>query len=287
VIAMPISRFLFSNRNLKRKATFMHVTARPLFALLGPLLALTAVTPFSAQAVQATAQLSNSSLSDGYGSQNSQAIHLEWAGGAAAANRVTHVLLEHKQAFGERAGILAVNHGWDLGERDRVNLALSASDAPTIAARWRLDAQYSRKLGAAQNIVASVGGFISSTADGHRDRSLILSTAWYAAAGHVLEGGLRIARSDPGGQTASRIFGVYTWGLVGHDTVTLRAEGGREAYQSLGEAKVAVANFASQELGLNWRHWLTPEAGLGLDAATYASPAYRKNTLGVNAFFNF
>jgi YaiO family outer membrane protein len=265
----------------------MHFFSRSFLTPVWSVLVLTAASPFSAHAVQATVEATTSALSDGYGSQESQSLNLVWQGGAATANSVAQVLLEHKRAFGEKAAILAVNYGWDLSELDRVNLAVSGSDAPTIAARWRLDAQYSRKLGAAKNIVGSVGGFISSTADGHRDRSAIVSAAWYAAEKHVVEGGLRIARSDPGGQTASRVFGVYTWGLVGHDTVTVRAEGGREAYQSLGEAKIAVANFSSQEIGLNWRHWLTAEAGLGLNAASYSNPTYRKNTLGVNAFFNF
>ncbi len=251
------------------------------------LAALMTTLPISSHALEATLEATTSSLSSGYSSQNFQSLNLVWAGGASANNRVTQVLLAHKRAFGERAAIVAVNYGWDVTALDRVNLAISGSDAPTIAARWRLDAQYSRKLGQAQNIVGTVGGFVSNTADGHRDRSAIVSAAWYAAAKHIVEGGLRIARSDPGGQTASRLFGVYTWGSVGQDTVTVRAEGGREAYQSLGNTNVAVANFASQEVGLDWRHWLKPGAGFGLNAASYHSPAYRKNTLGVNAFFSF
>ena len=244
---------------------------------------LSAGTTFAGATLGAEADLEAnvSSLSAGYGTQDSQLLRLSWTG---EAQSLTQLGLERKRAFGERASIFVASHALDVTALDRVSLAFSASDASTIAARWRMDGQYSRKLGDKLDVVASLGAFASSTADGHRDRSAIASAAWYFADRQVVEGGLRVARSDPGAQTAARVFAVYNWGAPGKDTLSVRAEGGREAYQSLG-ANVAVADFPSQELALTWRRWLTPDAGFGLNAAAYSNPAYRKTTLGLVVFF--
>lgn len=237
----------------------------------------------TAFAVEANLEANASSLSAGFGTQDSQLLLLKWVDNAQS---LTQLLIERKRAFGERASIVSASHAWDASELDRVSVALAASDASTIAARWRVDGQYSRKLGASREVVASLGAFVSSTADGHRDRSAIASAAWYFAERQVVEGGVRIARSDPGAQTAVRAFAVYHWGTQGQDTLSVRAEAGREAYQSLG-GTVAVADFASQELALTWRRWLAPGVGFGVNAAAYANPTYRKTTLGVVGFFDF
>lgn len=224
-----------------------------------------------------------SRLSGGFDTQVSQLLNLAWTGEAQSR---TQLGLEHKRAFGERATIAVASYARDVSALDRVGFAFATSDAQTIAARWRVDGQYSRKLGQQLDIVASVGGFVSSTADGHRDSSVIPSVAWYFADRQVLEAGVRLARSDPGAQKAARGFAVYTWTAQLQDTISVRAEAGREAYQSLG-ANAAVANFASQELALAWRHWSTPTAGLGLNVAAYSNPLYRKNTFGLVAFASF
>ena len=176
-------------------------------------------------AVQTDLEANASSLTAGYGTQDSLLMRLSWN---SAAQSLTQLALEHKRAFGERANIVVVNHAWDATALDRVSFALSASDAETIAARWRVDGQYSGKFGDQLNVVVSLGGFVSSTADGHRDHSVIPSFAWYFADRQVIEGGLRFARSDPGAQSAARGFVVYTWGAPGQDTLNVRVEGGRD-----------------------------------------------------------
>lgn len=245
-------------------------------------LCLGATLPDASFAVEAQLEAIVSQLSAGYGTQDSQRARFSWNG---ADHSLTQLGLEHKRAFGESAQIFVASHALDLNALDRVSVAVSGSDALTIAARWRIDGQYSRKLGAQRDVVASLGAFASSTADGHRDRSLIGSAAWYFADRQVVEGGLRLARSDPGNRSAARVFAVYDWGAVGQDTVSLRVEAGREAYQTLG-ANTAVANFASQELALSWRRWLGQNWGFGWDATAYSNPAYRKATLGLVLFFS-
>ena len=243
--------------------------------------ALCGVAPAAALEFELSSQ--RSSLSAGFGNQTLHSLRLGWQGPAA---RTLHLTVERKQAFGESATLWIGAFAQDLSPDDRVGLALARSDAPTIAAKWRMDAHYSRKLLPERNLVATLAGYAANVADGHRDRGLVGSAAWYFADRQVLELGLRAALSDPGRNTAGRAFVAYTWGAVGADTLALRLESGREAYQSLG-ANAAVADFRSQEAALAWRHWLQPGVGVGLDWAHYTNPSYRRRTLGVSAFATF
>lgn len=236
-----------------------------------------------ARAVEVEVAASRSSLSGGFADHQLIGIRLGWRGDD---DRLLQLAVERKDAFGERATIAIGSWAQDLSERDRAGIALAFSDAPTIAAQHRLDLHYSRKLLAERNLVATLAGYATRIRDGHEDLGLVGSAAWYFADRQVAELGVRAARSNPGSNDALRAFAVYTWGAVGSDTLSLRLEGGREAYQSLG-ANVAVADFASREAAFAWRHWLTRDAGIGLDAASYHHPSYRKRTLGVAAFAAF
>lgn len=237
----------------------------------------------TAHAVDAELSASTASLSGGYATQYTQAVRLGWRG---EGERLLQLSFEHKQAFGETASLIIGSFAQDLTADDRAGFALAFSDAKTILARSRVDAFYSRKLLPARNLVATLAGYATHVADGHQDLGFVGSAAWYLAAGPVLEGGLRWARSNPGSNRAWRGFVGATWGTAGRDTVALNLESGREAYQSLG-ANAAVADFRSDEARLGWRHWLRPDAGIGLDAAHYRNPTYSKRTLGVTGFLSF
>ncbi len=243
--------------------------------------ALCGVAPAAALELELSSQ--RASLSAGFGSQTLHSLRLGWQGPSARALQLT---LERKQAFGESATLWIGSFAQDLSADDRAGLALAHSDAPTIAAKWRVDAHYSRKLLPERNLVATLAGYAANVADGHRDRGLVGSAAWYFAERQVLELGLRAAQSNPGDNTAGRGFVAYTWGAVGADTLAIRLESGREAYQSLG-ANAAVADFRSHEAAVAWRHWLQPGAGLQLDWAHYTNPSYRRRTLGATAFVSF
>ena len=237
----------------------------------------------TANAVEVELGASTASLSGGYATQNTQTLRLGWRG---ESDRLLQLSFEHKQAFGETASLVIAAIAQDLSADDRVGFAAAFSNAKTIIAQSRVDAFYSRKLLPARNLVATLAGYATHVADGHQDLGLVGSAAWYLPDGLVAEAGLRWARSNPGANRAWRGLVGTTWGAVGSDTVALHLEGGHEAYQSLG-ANAAVADFRSDEVSLGWRHWLSRDAGLGLDAAQYHNPTYGKRTLGVTGFFSF
>ena len=255
-----------------------HNRVAPLLLASGLLLATA-----SASAIEIEFGAQHATLSDGFAAQDLQSLRLGWRG---PSERAIQISVEAKQAFGERATLLIGSLAQDISPEDRVGFALAVSDARTIVAERRVDAHYSRKLLPEKNLVATLAGYAANVADGHRDRGLVGSAAWYFADRQVVEAGVRMAQSNPGSITAWRGFAAYTFGAVGADTVALRAESGREAWQSLG-ADAAVADFRSHEVALAWRHWLTREAGFAIDLAYYSNPSYRRGTLGAVAFFAF
>jgi YaiO family outer membrane protein len=238
----------------------------------------------TARAVEASLNVTESHLTQGFGDEHSQ-----WLLVSVPRDRYDSLLqfsLENKRAFGEHAVIGGVSYGWDASPLDRLSFAVSGSDAPTIAAQWRVDGQYSRKLLPERNLVASIGAFSSGTRDGHHDDSVVLSAAWYFADRQVAEGGVRYSTSNPGNLSAWRGFAAYTYGAVGQGTLLLRVESGREAYQALG-VNGAVADFESREVAVVYRHWFSPGVSLSANAAYYRNPSYDKRSLGVAVFIDF
>ncbi|HEY6355646.1 MAG TPA: YaiO family outer membrane beta-barrel protein, partial [Burkholderiaceae bacterium] len=231
----------------------------------------------AARAAEVMLDVTESHLTQGFGDQYSQLLTASAPVGPQ--DSLLYLLLENKHAFGEHAVIGAASYSWDLTPLDRLSLAASGSNAPTIAPKWRADGQYSRKLLPERNLVASLGGFTSATRDGHHDSSVVGSGAWYFADRQVVEGGVRYSISNPGDQTAWRGFAAYTYGAVGQSTLLLRVDSGGEAYQSLGVSG-AVADFQSHEVIVAYRYWLGPGASLVAHVADYRNPSYDKRSLG-------
>jgi YaiO family outer membrane protein len=237
----------------------------------------------SAMALEVELGAQHGNLSDGFAAENLQWLRMGWRG---PSERLLQVSIETKQAFDEKATLLIGSLAQDVSPDDRLGFAVAVSDAKTIAAELRVDAYYSRKLLPERNLVATLAGYAANVADGHRDRGLVGSLAWYFADRQVAEAGVRMVRSSPGQLVGWRGFAAYTWGAVGTDAIGLRAESGRETYQSLG-AGAELVDFHSYEVGLAWRHWFTPGAGFVLDLAHYKNPSYRRDTLGAAAFVTF
>jgi YaiO family outer membrane protein len=255
--------------------------SRSLAALAVP--AALALAACAANAVEVSLDASHARLTHGYDDQDSQILQLAWSGPGGS---LTQVSLENKRAFGEHATIAVGSHAWDLDADDRLYVAAAFSDAPTIAARWRADVQYSRKLLPQRNLVGSLALYSSRTADGHSDTGTVGSFAWYFADRQVAEAGVRYATSNPGAHSAWRGFAAYTYGAVGETTFVVRGESGREAYQSLGDG-AAVADFESHEVGIAARHWVSKDLSFAARASYYSNPTYSKNTVGITAFIDF
>jgi YaiO family outer membrane protein len=187
------------------------------------------------------------------------------AHGALAAGGVTHVLDE------DWYGSLAASYGSGF-----------------FYPQARADAVINRKLGSERNLVASVGLTAVNAHDGHRDRSLLLGLSWYLPSAWVLQGGMRINRSNPGGVMANTKYVAATWGYNKQQYIVLRYDMGEEAYQYIGAGTAdLLVNFRSNVLSGTWRKWLAPTYGFQLRAEAYHNPYYNRRGLEAALFKEF
>lgn len=123
----------------------------------------------------------------------------------------------------------------------------------------------------------------------HRDVMLRLTTAYYAPAGWIAEGGLLLNHSQPGAVNAARGFGLVTSGTRGQDLWSLRLDHGREAYlpAGAGVAPGGSVGFTSTEISPQWRHWLGKDHGFIASLQYYRNPYYRRTGASVGLFFDF
>ncbi len=115
------------------------------------------------------------------------------------------------------------------------------------------------------------------------DRGVRLSAAWYLKLPAVLEAGITLNRSDPGGISSHMPYFAATFGRQGSQYVSLRVASGTEAYQALGAAAQLV-DFRSDTATLAWRRWIGPSWGFTALAEAYRNPTYHRQTLGVGVF---
>jgi len=152
----------------------------------------------------------------------------------------------------------------------------------------RLDAVINRKLGADRNVIATLGLTAVNARDGHRDRSVLLGLSWYLPSAWVLQGGIRINRSNPGSVMANAKYVAATWGYNKQQYIALRYDIGEEAYQYIGAGtNDLLVNFRSNVISGTWRKWLAPTYGFQLRAEAYHNPYYNRRGLEAALFKEF
>jgi YaiO family outer membrane protein len=224
------------------------------------------------------------SLSDGYGSWNHQFVR-----GSLRTSDATvwNADLVNARQFGAHGTLVAggVTHVFN----DDWYGSLGGSHGSSFFfPQARGDAVINRKLGAARNVVATVGLTAVNAHDGHRDRSVLLGLSWYLQNAWVLQGGVRINRSNPGGVMANVKYVAATWGYNKQQYIALRYDMGEEAYQFIGaDSNDLLVNFRSNVFSGTWRKWLAPTYGLQLRAEAYHNPFYNRRGLEAALFKEF
>lgn len=240
----------------------------------------------TAQAQTATleAGLLHHSLSDGLGQWNQQFVRGTWRTSEAT---VWNADLVNARQFGAH-GTLAVAGVTHVFNDDWYGSVGGSYGSSFFYPKGRADAVLNRKLGAAKNIVATLGATAVNARDGHRDRSVLLGLSWYLQNALVLQGGTRINRSDPGGVMANAKYVAATWGYNKQQYISVRYDQGEEAYQYIG-AGVAdlLVNFRSNVASATWRKWLGPTHGFQLRAEAYHNPYYNRRGLEAALFKEF
>src|SRR5262245_25115265 len=94
--------------------------------LLAAILTAAAASTGTAHAVEASLNVTESRLTQGFGDEHSQ-----WLLVSVPRERYNSLLqfsLENKRAFGEHAIIGGVSYGWDASPLDRLSFAVAGSD---------------------------------------------------------------------------------------------------------------------------------------------------------------
>lgn len=194
-------------------------------------------------------------------------------------------LSAHKR-FGENGTFLSLSDTYTFNEDWFGSVALGVGDGAFYLPRYRVDGTISRKFLPGRNLVGTVGAGYYNAPDGHTDRSLSLGAAYYFEAPWIVEGGVRLNRSNPGSVDTQQQFVALTWGRNKQDLVTARYGWGSEGYLTIA-ANRQLVNFDSREASLTWRHWLNQSTGVLVGANRYTNPSYRRSGVTVGIFHDF
>lgn len=152
--------------------------------------------------------------------------------------------------------------------------------------KYRVDVFINRKLLGDKSLIATFGITNSEAFDNHRDTSAFIGATYYLPKLWILQGGVRINDSNPGGVYSTSEFVAVTEGEDKKHFVTLRYAFGREAYQVIGNNS-AISDFASQIVSLNLRDWITDEYGFNVGSEYYHNPYYNRVGVNLGVFYEF
>lgn len=200
-----------------------------------------------------------------------------------------HVLqgeLSAKKEFNQSGTFAGVGDTFTINPDWYANVSVGAGDGAFYLPRFRADGALSKKWLENRSLVTTVGLGYYSAPDGHVDRGLLLSAAYYFDAPLVVEGGVRYNRSSPGGIVTHQQFLAATLGRDKQDLVSGRIAWGSEGYLAIAE-NTTLVDFQSKELSLAWRHWITQRWGFVADANFYRNPTYDRRGANFGFFHHF
>jgi len=222
-------------------------------------------------------------LSDGYGSWTQQFVRGVYQAGAADT---WNAELVHARQFGDRGTLLVLGNTHQFDERWYASLSAAGSNGGFFFPRARVDLSLNRKWLATRKLVGTLGLTAIDAKDGHRDRSVLLGVAYYFDSPWVLEGGVRLNRSNPGRVASNGKYAAVTYGRQQRQILALRYGFGSEAYQYVGPSALLV-DFDSHVWNATWRAWLAPRRGIQVRAEAYRNPFYARRGVELAAFQEF
>lgn len=222
------------------------------------------------------------SLSNGYG-------HWREAGVRGSYTTGRHVIqgeLTTSRRFNDSGTYAGIGDTYTFNEDWYGALSVGVGHSAFYLPKYRIDGTLNRKWLADRNLVTSIGAGYYDAPDGHTDRSVTLGAAYYFQSPWIVEGGVRLNRSNPGKVRTHQQFVAATYGRPGNDVVTGRYAWGGEGYLAVGPSTQLV-DFDSEEASLAWRHWLSADTGLLFSVNRYRNPLYTRSGATVGVFRDF
>ncbi len=189
-----------------------------------------------------------------------------------------HVLqgeLATMKRFGESGRFIGIGDTYSFDPDWFGSLSIGAGDGASYLPDVRVDGFIHRKLLAERDLVASLGAGYYRAPDGHTDRSLSIGGTWYFSGPWIVQGEVRLNRSNPGSVDTQQQFLALTWGRDQQTQVTARHAWGGEGYQTIGVG-AAISDFRSRQTSLNLRHWVGADWGVVAGVEHYRNPFYRR-----------
>ncbi|MDT6962684.1 MULTISPECIES: YaiO family outer membrane beta-barrel protein [unclassified Cupriavidus] len=194
--------------------------------------------------------------------------------------------ISHQSHFGDQGTFFGLGYTRIIDDDWYAFLSAGTSSGGFFLPEVRVDGMLFRKLLEKKNLVASAGFTYYRAKDVYTDKALLLGLTYYFDAPWIVQVGARLNRSDPGNVRSNRGTVAVTYGRDKDQYITLRYDGGREAYQLTGEQTV-LSDFTSHEVSLNWRKWFTKRYGINLRAVYYENPSYKRKQAEIGFFVEF
>lgn len=198
-----------------------------------------------------------------------------------------HVLqgeLATMKRFGESGRFIGIGDTYSFDADWFGSLSVGAGDGASYLPDFRVDAFIHRKLLEQRNLIASLGAGYYRAPDGHTDRSVSIGGTYYFSGPWIVQGEVRLNRSNPGRVDTQQQFLALTWGRDQQTQVTARHAWGGEGYQTIGSG-AALTNFKSHQTSLNLRHWLGADWGVVAGVERYSNPFYRRRGATLTLFW--
>ena len=220
-----------------------------------------------------------SRLSAGYGPWKDVYARAQLASGAD----VWRVEATHRRAFGDSGLFVGTGITHLIDQSWYGSLGVGTSAGGFFFPRVYAGAALARKwLARRQLVTTSALGYYGQK-DAHRDLLWTGSAIYYFAHPAIVETGVIVGRSSPGGVVSQTPFVSAILGRPRQRTFTARLAAGREAYQRIGADRALVA-FSSQALSVGWREVIAADAGIAVQLDHYRNPAYRRTGLTAGVF---
>lgn len=184
--------------------------------------------------------------------------------------------VSHMRQFGSTGTLFVAGNTHVLNDDWYMATSLATSSGGFFLPRYRIDMVANRKFLEPRNLVIGAGLSSIKAKDEHKDLAVLLSAAYYFESPWVIEGAVRINRSNPGSVLTSYYTVAATYGRDKKRYISLRLAAGREGYQLVSDTGNALANFSSQDAMLTWREWVGRDWGFQARLGAYHNPYYRR-----------
>ncbi len=214
-----------------------------------------------------------------------------WAGGYARSayergRNVWNGEVNGQREFGDKGVYLAAGDTHTFSEDWYGAVTVGSSVQGFFWPRFRVDAFANRKLLSRKQWIATVGYGYYAAKDVHRNQDVYLGSTYYFTKPWIIEEGLYLGISNPGGVFAPSGFVAATQGVNKHHYVTVRVGLGEEGYQLIGPT-VTLAKFESQALTGTYRKWIGTNWGFNLVGDYYHNPYYSRGGTTLGLFKDF